>query len=162
MVEGAPLLRAYGSKAHRGFESLPLRQDYVVSLINAPVAQLDRAPGYEPGGREFESLRARQLIKNLSLASQGPLSDIRGRVQYFLAKGCRSRHLAAINRLGRLRARVTQERRGAFQSVLFARALRSQIVEREPLGERRRLTVFAGSRRLSMSLCQIEENPQAV
>ena len=25
MVEGAPLLRAYGSKAHRGFESLPLR-----------------------------------------------------------------------------------------------------------------------------------------
>jgi hypothetical protein len=27
----------------------------------APVAQLDRVPGYEPGGREFESLRARQL-----------------------------------------------------------------------------------------------------
>src|ERR1700678_2727394 len=25
VVEGAPLLRAYGSKAHRGFESLPLR-----------------------------------------------------------------------------------------------------------------------------------------
>ena len=25
MVEGAPLLRAYGSKAHRGFESLSLR-----------------------------------------------------------------------------------------------------------------------------------------
>ena len=31
----------------------------------APVAQLDRVPGYEPGGREFESLRARQSIKNL-------------------------------------------------------------------------------------------------
>jgi hypothetical protein len=28
--------------------------------ISAPVAQLDRVPGYEPGGREFESLRARQ------------------------------------------------------------------------------------------------------
>src|SRR5690349_12536599 len=27
----------------------------------APVAQLDRAPGFEPGGREFESLRARQV-----------------------------------------------------------------------------------------------------
>src|SRR5690348_7595673 len=27
---------------------------------HAPVAQLDRAPGFEPGGREFESLRARQ------------------------------------------------------------------------------------------------------
>ena len=28
----------------------------------APVAQLDRVPGYEPGGREFESLQARHLI----------------------------------------------------------------------------------------------------
>jgi hypothetical protein len=31
------------------------------SLSYAPVAQLDRAPGYEPGGREFESLRAHHL-----------------------------------------------------------------------------------------------------
>ena len=31
------------------------------SAPHAPVAQLDRVPGYEPGGREFESLRARQL-----------------------------------------------------------------------------------------------------
>ena len=30
--------------------------------IYAPVAQLDRVPGYEPGGREFESLRARHLL----------------------------------------------------------------------------------------------------
>jgi hypothetical protein len=65
VVEGAPLLRAYGSKAHRGFESLPLRHGralrgrvtFLFSII-APVAQLDRAPGYEPGVREFESLRA--------------------------------------------------------------------------------------------------------
>ena len=28
---------------------------------NAPVAQLDRVPGYELGGREFESLRARHF-----------------------------------------------------------------------------------------------------
>ena len=28
-------------------------------LLYAPVAQLDRVPGYELGGREFESLRAR-------------------------------------------------------------------------------------------------------
>ena len=28
----------------------------------ARVAQLDRVPGYEPGGRRFESSRARQLI----------------------------------------------------------------------------------------------------
>jgi hypothetical protein len=29
----------------------------------APVAQLDRVPGFEPGGREFESLRARHILK---------------------------------------------------------------------------------------------------
>jgi hypothetical protein len=29
--------------------------------FGAPVAQLDRVPGYEPGGRGFESLRARQI-----------------------------------------------------------------------------------------------------
>ena len=28
------------------------------------VAQLNRVPGFEPGGREFESLRARQFILN--------------------------------------------------------------------------------------------------
>jgi DNA-binding transcriptional LysR family regulator len=31
------------------------------ALWNAPVAQLDRAPDYESGGREFESLRARHF-----------------------------------------------------------------------------------------------------
>ncbi len=30
-------------------------------ISDAPVAQLDRVPGYELGGREFESLRARHL-----------------------------------------------------------------------------------------------------
>src|SRR5207248_1301105 len=29
----------------------------------APVAQLDRAPDYESGGQEFESLRARQQLE---------------------------------------------------------------------------------------------------
>jgi hypothetical protein len=29
---------------------------------NAPVAQLDRAPDYESGGQEFESLRARHSV----------------------------------------------------------------------------------------------------
>ena len=38
---------------------------------HAPVAQLDRVPGYEPGGREFESLRARQC-KEKGPLSQGP------------------------------------------------------------------------------------------
>src|ERR1700735_188534 len=29
---------------------------------HAPVAQLDRAPGFEPGGRRFESVRARLAL----------------------------------------------------------------------------------------------------
>ncbi len=33
----------------------------------APVAQLDRVPGYEPGGREFESLRARHINQRVTL-----------------------------------------------------------------------------------------------
>src|SRR5579864_3458549 len=32
----------------------------------APLAQLDRASGYEPEGREFESLRAHHPLKHLS------------------------------------------------------------------------------------------------
>jgi hypothetical protein len=34
--------------------------------LYAPVAQLDRVSGYEPEGREFESLRAHQIL-NASL-----------------------------------------------------------------------------------------------
>ena len=34
-------------------------------ISRAPVAQLDRVSGYEPEGREFESLRARQLNQSL-------------------------------------------------------------------------------------------------
>jgi hypothetical protein len=33
-----------------------------IGVCDAPVAQLDRVPGYEPGGREFESLQARHLF----------------------------------------------------------------------------------------------------
>jgi hypothetical protein len=43
----------------------------VFGFANAPVAQLDRAPGYEPGGREFESLRAHQFtLSKSSIGSQ--------------------------------------------------------------------------------------------
>ena len=37
-------------------------EDGLVQSQNAPVAQLDRVLGYEPRGREFESLRARHLF----------------------------------------------------------------------------------------------------
>ena len=33
------------------------------SRLDAPVAQLDRVPGYEPGGRRFESFRAHHTNK---------------------------------------------------------------------------------------------------
>ena len=37
MVEGAPLLRVYGSKAHRGFESLTLRHPFLnPAMLGAP------------------------------------------------------------------------------------------------------------------------------
>jgi hypothetical protein len=42
--------------------SMPTIRLFIVGSFScsAPVAQLDRVPGYEPGGRGFESLRARQ------------------------------------------------------------------------------------------------------
>ena len=55
--------------------SHPSRAGNFCAGDSAPVAQLDRVPGYEPGGREFESLRARQF-------SADPL---RGHEKCFLA-----------------------------------------------------------------------------
>src|SRR5690606_28020794 len=72
---GSPAKGVWGQKLHRGFESLSLRHlavhaNATIRLTmrrpdlhnsaSAPVAQLDRAPGYELGGRRFESFRARQ------------------------------------------------------------------------------------------------------
>ena len=42
----------------------------VVCSFSAPVAQLDRVPGYEPGGRGFESCRARQSLEGLVFRDQ--------------------------------------------------------------------------------------------
>ena len=44
--------------------NLQIARDKISSYrvyVSAPVAQLDRASGYEPEGREFESLRAHHL-----------------------------------------------------------------------------------------------------
>ena len=43
-------------------EAIPV----VIMTPSAPVAQLDRAAGFEPVGREFESLRARHILKRLA------------------------------------------------------------------------------------------------
>ena len=73
LAEGAPLLREYGVKSsiegsNPSLSAILLAHSLwkiALSLYNAPshapVAQLDRVPGYEPGGRAFESLRARHI-----------------------------------------------------------------------------------------------------
>jgi hypothetical protein len=68
--------------------------------LNAPVAQLDRAPGFEPVGRRFESCRARlnyilgpvaqlaeQLTLNQLVGGSNPLRPtryIKGLAEYWL------------------------------------------------------------------------------
>ena len=45
-------------------QAIPIQFNY--NRPHAPVAQLDRACGYEPQGREFESLRARHPMNKKS------------------------------------------------------------------------------------------------
>ena len=70
MAEGAPLLREYTvySRIEGSNPSLTAMPScmvgktlYIAGANCALVAQLDRVPGYEPGGRRFESSRARQF-----------------------------------------------------------------------------------------------------
>ena len=51
---------------------IPLRYP----LATAPIAQLDRAPGFEPGGRGFESLSARQIVSMRPRVGLEPLSAV--------------------------------------------------------------------------------------
>jgi hypothetical protein len=53
-----------------GYRSL-LSEYATIMKRGAPLAQLDRASGYEPEGREFESLRARHKIDSNGLANWG-------------------------------------------------------------------------------------------
>ena len=53
-------LRTPGSDATRKRLAAPAGSSQVVGSKCAPVAQMDRAPGFEPVGRGFKSLRARQ------------------------------------------------------------------------------------------------------
>ena len=64
MVEGAPLLREYGRNPIEGSNPSFSAKE------NAPVAQLDRVSGFEPGGRGFESLRARYLASIFNTSYQ--------------------------------------------------------------------------------------------
>ncbi len=47
--------------------ALASAQGLTMFMNDAPVAQLDRAVGFEPTGRGFESLRARQILKDLEI-----------------------------------------------------------------------------------------------
>ena len=57
---------------------------------NAPVAQLDRVLGYEPSGREFESLRARQKQKSPSLRGAFLFSLAEEDLDHYLRKNLMS------------------------------------------------------------------------
>ena len=50
-------------QALASFRASPTRTHAVPTTTQAPVAQLDRAPDYESGGREFESSPARHLFQ---------------------------------------------------------------------------------------------------
>ena len=41
-----------------------IKKKVIINSVDAPVAQLDRVLGYEPNGREFESLRVHQMELN--------------------------------------------------------------------------------------------------
>ena len=77
-VEGTPLLREHTGKTRIEGSNPSLsakislqEQDWRYnSCFFAPVAQLDRVPGYEPGGRGFESCRARQTNTETSRRSR--------------------------------------------------------------------------------------------
>ena len=74
-----------------------------MTLCCAPVAQLDRAPGFEPVGRGFESLRARHFFISNIQRDCAPVAQL-DRAFASGAKGrrfesCRARHFIAVDKL---------------------------------------------------------------
>src|SRR5690606_10289590 len=74
-----------------------VQRRFIIPLLrNAPVAQLDRAPGYELGGRRFESFRARQNNRPLAgFFVPGGLPARRGRRAFAPARSGASRAAVA-------------------------------------------------------------------
>ena len=67
VAEGAPLLREYRvcssiEGSNPSFSTIFLKMACLESNMCGRVAQLDRVPGYEPGGRRFESSRVRHFL----------------------------------------------------------------------------------------------------
>ena len=80
MVEGAPLLRAYGSKAHRGFESLPLRHTaYKFSTFSLRLLSQRQRGGSSPRYRKGGSTKSPKAILDDAHASpegRGPKARV--------------------------------------------------------------------------------------
>src|SRR5690606_19371249 len=82
-----------------------VQRRFIIPLLrNAPVAQLDRAPGYELGGRRFESFRARQNNRPLAgffvpggFAGPPRTAGVRARAKRCFASGSRSPFRARQN-----------------------------------------------------------------
>ena len=88
-IRAPDAVEAYSGIGRSGFEArerCSSSSNAAVVSVFAPVAQLDRAPGYEPGGREFESLRAHHYIQLVTVAVPTKLGTLAGiAVPEFLA-----------------------------------------------------------------------------
>ena len=111
----------------------------------APVAQLDRAPDYESGGRRFESFRARHAV--------------------LLQTRCRDWALesAALPRFSRAIARRTGRRDSPNREILAPSARQSLSSEtRPPLRPRTGGAQLAPVRRVEFALCSPPANPNSL
>ena len=115
--------------------------------MQAPVAQLDRVPGYEPGGREFESLRARQfplcsLLASLLLSAivggavpvlADPLDEAAELVRDEVGRGAASQRV--VNRLDDEARRLASEHRALRARIeslqAYVRQLRGLVADQE-------------------------------
>ena len=68
LITNQPAVRPWG------FESLMLRQYFLVLLFIWGCSSAGRAPALQAGGRQFESLSVHQILRLLSLA--GRASDL--------------------------------------------------------------------------------------
>jgi hypothetical protein len=70
----------------------------------APLAQLDRASGYEPGGRTFESCRAHQLPSGVAYPPHAVVhAQLAFRLAASLVESCRAHHSFLSRSRGRRR-----------------------------------------------------------
>ncbi len=122
--------------------------------MQAPVAQLDRVPGYEPGGREFESLRARQfsplsLLSSLLLSAlvavaapvlADPLDEASDVVRDTVERGAASQRV--VDRLDDEARRLAAERRALDARIeslqAYVRQLDALVADQEKSIERYR------------------------